>query len=71
MINDRIEIYDGSTCLAKVASSMILVIGSKISVQGAVWEIVKIEYVIEHDGVFGNRMVADVSVKTFAPDLSY
>jgi len=71
MINDRIEIYDGSTCLAKVASSMILVIGSKISVVGAVWEIVKIEYVIEHDGVFGNRMVADVSVKTFAPDLSY
>jgi hypothetical protein len=45
---DMIEYYDGDKILASVKSSMVPMVGAKISIRGKTWKVASVTYALDH-----------------------
>jgi len=47
-MTDRLEFYNGKRIIASVDSSIVPIIGSKISIRKKTWEIISVTYAIDY-----------------------
>lgn len=61
---DKIEFYDGSKMIAVVTTSIVPPVGSKLSIRGEVWEVMRVTYAVDRaDQILETGMRANLDVE--------
>jgi hypothetical protein len=67
-MSDTIEFYDGEALVCRVESSMIPVIGSKISIRKQVYTIMRVTFALDHaDEPREKKMRCNVDLRKVSP----